>query len=366
MEAARAAWVQAGRWKNPEVELRAENLHFRAPIAGVQPSLDFFATLTQWIEIGGKPRLRQIVALADQERAAAEREKVELELRLSALAFYFAALRSHAEEVALRGGERELQRLGAIAQRRAAEGHSPAAEFLKLESERGRLAAQRSEIETDKLRALEALRLLLGRSEPLAAEQLVEPPLIEPPGEPASELIEAAVQHHPDVQLRQAGQARAKGQLALERARQLPDPAITAGYKRTESTDTWVTAITVPLPVFDTNRANVQRALAEQHAAAAELSAIEVQLRTELMQLLYRSRELYQRAQRLPQDLLQPATGVLHAARMAFEEGRGDLLALVDATRVHTEAQRAVGSARLEAAATAYTWKLLTEKTLAP
>lgn len=365
IEAARAAWVQAGRWKNPEVELRAENLLFRAPLVDKQPSIDFFATVTQWIEIGGKPRLRQAVAFADQERAAAEREKVELELRLSTLALYFAALQNASEEQVLIRGERELEQLAAIARRRAAEGHSAPVEVLKLESEQGRLVSQRSELHAATGRALEALRLLLARSEPLSAEQLVEPPPIQLPDGPAERLVDVAVRQHPEYKLRYAGQARAESQLAYERARQFPDPAITAGYKRTESTDTWVTAVTVPLPLFDTNRGNVHRALAERRAAAADVDSVEVELRTQLFQLWDRARELHGRAQRLPQDLLEPAEGVLRAARAAFQEGQGDLLAMVDATRVHTEAERAVGRTRLEAAATAYLWKLLTAPTIA-
>lgn len=358
--AARQAWIQAGRWKNPELELRSENLHFGTPLAAPQPSIDFFATLTQVLEVGGKPGLRQAVAAAEQAEAEANRARVDLELRLSAIALFFTALRAQQEAAVLNRTNQELERLTQIATLRVRAGHSPRAEAAKLRAEQSRFRAQLSELSVERQQALTGLQLLLGSTEPLPAEEIAEPPLPAPPEGAVESLIDTALRHHPDYRLAAASRDRAERQVRLERARQIPDPALTAGYKRTESTDTWVSGVTIPLPILDTNRANVQRALAEHQAAEASLSALELELKSKLAGIVLQSRELFARAQRLPEDLLEPAAAALHAARVSVEEGGGDLLALVDATRVHADAQRAVIRARAEAGATGYTWQELT------
>lgn len=366
IEAARAAWVQAGRWRNPELELRAENLRASPPLSRAQPSLDFFATLTQVLEVAGKPGLRRLVAAAEREQAEANRARVKLDLALAALGVYFTALRSHLEVTMLARTHEQLRHLAQLAERRVLEGRSPAAEAAKLGAELARFDERRSELALDEERALEGLQLLLGRGERVRGDELREPPLPLPPAGELEPLIARALQQHPDYKLAMANCARTRGQLALERAKQVPDPALTAGYKRTESTDTWVGGLTIPLPLLDTNRANVERAIAEHQAAEAALSALERELRSSITGVLLSARALHDRAQRLPAQLLEPAKAALTAARAAFTEGTGDLLALVDAERVAAEAERTLVQTRTEAAAALYTWAILAGEPIAP
>jgi cobalt-zinc-cadmium efflux system outer membrane protein len=199
-------------------------------------------------------------------------------------------------------------------------------------------------------RSLGALAVTIGAPAPLIASQLVEPmPLAPPRGDAAS--IAAAVARHPEVLTADARIIRARQQGELEHARRLPDPIITAGYKRTGGFDSGVAAVMMTMPLFDRNGANVARARGEESAAAAERELTVRRLASEATALISVARTLTARADRAPEDLLQPAESVRNAALATFREGTADVLKLIDAERVYADVRRAALELRLEALA---------------
>jgi cobalt-zinc-cadmium efflux system outer membrane protein len=152
---------------------------------------------------------------------------------------------------------------------------------------------------------------------------------------------------------------RARHTLTLEKARRLPDPSFIAGYKRTAGEDTLVTGVVVPLPIFDHNTGNIDRALAEEQAAALELQALRKQHQAALTSLIHASQALTERARTIDQQLLLPATIVRNAARSSFREGAANILQLVDAERVYTDAQKDTLELKLDAYAKTFEARLL-------
>jgi cobalt-zinc-cadmium efflux system outer membrane protein len=363
--AARAHWYQSGRWRNPELELRGENWRVRPDLHATNPPLDFFATLTQLFELGGKRAKRQAVAMAERERAHEQARLVERDVSVQAATWFLTVVRAHAELDAVENAASDLGRLRDIAARRVEQGRAPAAELLKLQAEEARLGTAAVELKTQESTALNALRQLLAKPD-LRAEELSMPRVVVPPEDADRDLVEKLLQQHPEYRAATAEKERALRALELEQARRIPDPALTAGYKRTEDRDTLVAGVVLPIPVFDTNWGNVQRAVAELSAASAEAEATVLRLRAELFGLLARWRSLAARAERMEQDLLAPAAGVRHAARVAFEEGTGEIVALVDAERVYLEARRTAIGTRAEAVAAATAWRIFSGETTAP
>jgi cobalt-zinc-cadmium efflux system outer membrane protein len=117
--------------------------------------------------------------------------------------------------------------------------------------------------------------------------------------------------------------------------------------------------VSVPLPVFDRNADNIDRATAEEHAAALELEALRKQRLAVTVTLMQAAQELAERARNIDQQLLQPAEVVRNAAHVSFREGAANILQLVDAERVYTETRREALELKLDAYAKTFEARLL-------
>jgi cobalt-zinc-cadmium efflux system outer membrane protein len=340
------AAMLAGRPLNPLVEFRTENW---GPGRSQLP-LDIFATVTQSLETGGKRAARLGIATAEREFAGANLVMVDRQITLRTVQLYVHALRARGVLDSLRLNREGLATLIASVKHRVDEGYSAESDLLRFETEAARLEIDIARAAVDLERSLGALAVTIGAPAPLIASQLVEPmPLAPPRGDAAS--IAAAVARHPEVLTADARIIRARQQGELEHARRLPDPIITAGYKRTGGFDSGVAAVMMTMPLFDRNGANVARARGEESAAAAERELTVRRLASEATALISVARTLTARADRAPEDLLQPAESVRNAALATFREGTADVLKLIDAERVYADVRRAALELRLEALA---------------
>ncbi len=176
-----------------------------------------------------------------------------------------------------------------------------------------------------------------------------------PPPLPALPAIddEAALKRRPDVTAAERAVVSAQQALRLEDARGTPDPALNAGYKRTGGYNTGLFTVTMPLPLWDHNRVN--RILAQGHVTAAELerAAVERRARGEMAATRMAAGRLSERARDIRTRLVEPARGAREAARAAFASGALDVLRLVDAERVFTDATLVAIDIEIDAVAAA-------------
>jgi cobalt-zinc-cadmium efflux system outer membrane protein len=360
IQAAEGAMRQAQRLPNPSLDLRQENLGAGSPAGHV---LDVFATISQPVEIGGKRAARTAVAAADVLVAQAIARQASRNLTLETVHVYLAALQDYTFMEFLSSNREELQTLVAMMTRRVEEGYAAEADLMKFRTEIARLDTQLMRVKLALNQSLTMLSALLDLAPPLTGAHLVMPPPLEPPPGAPAELAQQALAYQPEILAAQARIDRARHTLILEKAKRLPDPAFTAGYKRTGGADTLVTGVTVPLPVFDLNAGNIDRALAEEHAATMELAALRKQQLVAMAMLMQSAQELTERAQKIDQQMLQPAEITRNAAHSAFREGAANILHLVDAERVYTETRREALALKLEAYTKAFeAHLLLTEK----
>lgn len=340
------AAMLAGRPVNPLVEFRTENW---GPGRSQLP-LDIFATITQSFETGGKRAARLGMATAERDLAGVNLVLVDRQITLRTVQLYVHALRARGALDSLRLNREGLTTLIASVKHRVDEGYSAESDLLRFETEAARLEIDMARAAVDLARSLGTLTVTIGASTPIVASQLVEPmPLAPPGGDIAS--VTAAVARHPEVLTADARILRARQQGELEHARRLPDPIVTAGYKRTGGFDSAVAAVMMTMPLFDRNGANVARARGEESAAAAERELTVRRLASEAVALVSVARTLAARADRVPEDLLQPAEAVRNAALATFREGTTDVLKLIDAERVYADVRRAALELRLEALA---------------
>jgi outer membrane protein, heavy metal efflux system len=330
---------------NPFIELRGENF---GSVPADQLPRDFFATVTQPVELGGKRRARLAEANAAAGVASAEFSSAEWQLAYEVAALYVEAIRKREARRIVGDQQRSLAEIVALLGERVRQGASPEADLRRFETELTRLGSQVTRLSVDLQSTLFRLSALIG--DQLQGEQLVWPAAAPPPIaiDPA-DLTDAHVDTRADVRAAAARVARAESGVSLERSRGWPDLLVTGGYKRTSGYDTAVAGVTIPIALFDRNGAAVARAAGEAGAARFELQQLRQHALAEAKARWTAARELGARAARTETDLIEPAAVVRTAARAAFEEGRNDVLQLVDAERVYGDAAREAVELRLDA-----------------
>jgi cobalt-zinc-cadmium efflux system outer membrane protein len=311
-----------------------------------------FAVATQPIELGGRRGIRQQLAATESAVADTGLGVLERELALETARVYIRALKARSLVETLTANREGLAMLVASVDRRVEEGYSPEADLLKFKTEAARVDGDIARAHLELERSLTELTVTIGASAPIHASQLIEPtPLDAPTVSPAA--VAASITRHPAVRAATAVVERARQVTAYERARRLPEPVVTAGYKRTQGFDTAVLGVAVVLPLFDRNESSVAKSLGHERAAAADREVLVYQLTNDADALIRAAHTMGARARVAPEELLAPAEEVRRAARAAFREGASDVLKLIDAERVYTDVRRVAIEVRLDALFTA-------------
>ncbi len=367
-EGARAAARQAGRLPNPAIDVHAENIvasgwHWRPPAdPTLGPGLDVFAVLAQPIELGGKRGARRAVAEGDAAAAGAALSQIERGLVMETLRLYLGALRAREMLKALDENRSEMAEVQRAVAARVREGYAAEADLAKYQAESARLDSESVRLRIDLTRNLAQLGALLGRAGPasgLEPGQLVMPAPPPAPAGSAAELAVRAVERSPDVLAARAREARAAKMLSLQQAERVPNLDVVGGYKRTSGFDTAVLGVAMAIPLFDRNQRAIATAGGETRAAASDRAAVEQRVAAEARAVFEASRSLAERARRVDDELLAPATVVRRAARMSYGEGAAGIVAMVDADRVYLDARREVLQVKLDALAAAFDARVL-------
>jgi cobalt-zinc-cadmium efflux system outer membrane protein len=336
-EGAERAARAAGRLADPTLELKVENWRPGASDFMAGTDLDVFAVIGQPLDLftrGG----RNAQARGERDEAAADRARAEQDVVLDTVRRFLEARRGRELVAALEAQVENLGRIVGAMERRVAEGYAAEADLLRFRAEAARAANHLATTRIAHARVEAELAFLVGRSlEGLGLAAPALPPA--PPGDPEA-LAEQALASRPDVLAARARAARARGTLALERSRRYPDLALIGGYKRTAGLDTAVVGVSTTVPVFKRNGRALARAEAEARAADLELEATLARARAEAAILVRAARGLQARVARLDEDLVGPAEEARRSALAAFREGAADVLRVVDAERMHTEARR--------------------------
>lgn len=341
VSAAAGTLHQAGRLPNPAADVRVEGWDFHADRPTPRwDNIDFFATITQPLELGGKRPAREAEAAAARDVTVHEAERTRREVILEITRTYLGAIRARSLLEALEGNRESLSQIVAILDRRVAEGWTAEADLLRFRAELARAEESLLRVRLERDRELRLLAVLLGEPAPVAATRLVRPELPAIPEGEADALARSALARRPEAARARARVAQARETARLERAKRIPTVGLMAGYQRSFGLDTGTAGLVIPLPLFDLNAGNVTRAEAEERAAEAELRATESRLLAGGAAQIVAARELRARALTVERDLVRPAEGARDAASAAFREGASDVLRLVDARRLYLEARR--------------------------
>ena len=253
---------------NPAVAYQVEDA------AGVR---DQYLTVQQALPITGRQRLVREAADAGAQAAGLAASQ---ELRASASAVrqsFYEVLYGEGVLDRLRQGVERLRRVVDILAKRESEGEGSGYDLLRAEQELAELGIETAEAEV----ALSAARSRFGSffdpAQQMASARL-EGTLDLTEAPPATgEEVDLALARRDDLKALRAEARRLDLEREAARRQRLPEPTLSAGWKRVEGFDLedtgFIAALTIPLPIFD--RGQIESA---QAAADLERSGLEAEI----------------------------------------------------------------------------------------
>lgn len=358
--AARARRSTAGTFGNPVLTYQVENAGFpgRATAPGVIRETSTFASvpLEQLWQRGS--RLQR----AGDDLAAYEADLLSVRRGIlldAGRAFHRLAAAQFSVEAAdqvLAG----LDSLLTYTRTRVREGATAEGDLLRLEVERDRTATDRAFQLAELSQARAILQpYLVGRSSAVGDVAALDSMHVMPDDEAvagpldvlttsllgsaapdaANQLSTRALATRSDVA---AASARARGAAAdvgLQRALTVRQAGATIGTKSTGGSYSMIAGVSVPLPLFDQNRGEVQRARAESVVAQQELRWTQLRAAAEVVGAFESARILTERVRILRSGFVARAQASRAVALAAYREGAVPLLSVLDATRTLVDAR---------------------------
>ena len=340
-KSAAAAVDAAGAFPPTTVSVGTSRLQARL-VAGLQVPLPVF----------GRPWLAEDVASEESSAARATAQGQDLDLRHDvAVAWYALAHDQARAEVAVTQAARAAQ-LAQVAHRRFDAGDAPRRDTVQADA-----AAARAEVEAGSLRAqVDAtsadLAALLGW-DPVAPLRAGGGLPTRFPAAPALESLTARLDAHPAVAAADARVAAAEARVTAAARDWWPALSLGAEMEAFDPSlqgpDIRVT-LNVDLPIFGGKAGATNAAAAEQTAAAAERDSLVSRALGNLVASYRRYQAAQQRALAVAQKVVPAAEDAAHLAEVAYQQGEGDLVSVLDAQRALSDVQREWLDARLSAA----------------
>lgn len=332
LEAARADLRQAGVRPNPSIGLELENFAGSGAYSLLDRS-EATASYQQTFERGGKRVARTAAAAAEIEALRLRQAVRRLDLIKAVQVAYAEALAAEADLVIADARLIAAHRSQADVSRRVRGARDPLFAGTRAET----ITAQ-AEIDRDQARqaAIDA-RAELARHWGGVPDFTLDVEAFFKTSEaqtvPAQETADLALL----VALRDAAEARVR----VERARQIADPTLKAGlrYFGDGSEVAFVVGGTIPLQRYDTNKAGVERALAERNATEADIAAARLARERELARLTARITASALESERIRAEVIPSAIRTVELVQDGFNRGGFQFLDV-------TEAERALADAR--------------------
>ena len=341
-DAAEARARQAGVSPNPELSLEVENFAGSGAFQGLR-STETTLALSQRIELGGKRSARVEVARAERDFAFLSYKSALADLERD-IRFAHANLQSAEDRAVLaRDNVTASDELLRTAKVLVEVGRDPPLRELRAQAQLAEAKAEQARTFGELLVARQLLATLIGSAdgEPTATIMSEDAPPTLPPD---TETL--------DVQLAFAERGAALARVRLARADAVPDITGSAGVRRFgEGRETaFVAGISIPLPVRDRNRGNIDAAQSDSLAAESGLALA----RLDANRARYEARMLLGAAEMRYEALAGPgiaqAEEALRLARLGYNAGKFSLLELLDAQTTLTQAKLNLIEARLDRA----------------
>lgn len=327
---------------NPTVTVQTENWRaWQQPPFSFSRDTDLFIYGTQRLETAGKAARRRGLAEQQTNVAQTEIEVIRRQLQTEITRTFWMVLHAQTLLEILSENRADLDQLVIFTGTRVREGFAAESELIRVRLEQQTLSGQESAtalaLERAKLDLLKAMGetgfdlsfrvvALDSTASPLMAFNL-------------DQLRAEALQKRPELIRLRAKVESERANLKLQQSNAKPDWEFSAGYKRTGGYNTYISYVTVPLPFFNKNRAEIGRATALISSAEQELLAEENYIRAEIETAHRAAQSLVTRLADMQRDFLKQADQSRNIALIAYREGATDLYKLLETQRARNEAR---------------------------
>lgn len=318
---------------------------------------EFNIRLDYILERGGKRERR--VEVAQNTKAVAQLQLLNTTRQL-VLDVENAFVDVQAAKEALALAQENLRTLNEVVDINAA--RVKAGDLSQVELIRSRLAALqfRNQVRTGELRlrtARSRLQLLVGGSGPADALDVAGPIRRDPELLAQEEIHTDAVTRRPDLLALRRDQARSQADIRLQLAQGRIDYTLSAQYHHQYGPvhgDAIGLFFSTPLPVYNRNQGEIERATQESRQIEARIRALQAGIANEVQtayQQYAASRELLDSVEK---TMLSEAREVRQITEYSYRRGEASLLEFLDATRAFNETMQAYNDARADYARSLY------------
>jgi cobalt-zinc-cadmium efflux system outer membrane protein len=236
-------------------------------------------------------------------------------------------------------------------------------DLAQVELVRSRVAALQFQtaVEQGRLRLQQAkvrLQTLMGRLIPTDAFD-VSPSIRRDGSIPTYEsLLAVAAQRRPDLLALQQTQARSQADLRLQIAQGKIDYTVGSEYRRQQGLAGTGNMLgfffSAPLPVFNRNQGEIERARRELEQAGARIRALELTLRSEMMTAYEQSLSSRGLLENIETNMVEQARQVRKTMEYSYRRGEASLIEFLDAQRAFNDAMLSYNEARANYARSLY------------
>lgn len=351
---AQTALITAGLRPNPVVSYSADHLDalgtgFNAENSAGPPEL---AVRIDWPwERGNKRALR--LDAATYQRRIAESKVADAVRRLTAdvTAACIDVLEAKAKLGLANENLKSLEGLVQLNESRVKAGATPP---LELTRSRVAMLQYRGSVKTAELSLAAArlkLQLLLGRNASVDVAGDLKTPL--PPAAPDLARTQGtALAQRPDLEAIRLDQARSRADLNLQVAQGKVDYTLGAEYRRQQGINGKGNSLgfffSVPLPLFNRNQGEIERARTQQEQLRRSEMALHAQISGEVSAAWQEYESARQLVAEIERDLLGPSQEARTITAYVYQAGASSLVDVLDSQRAFNETMSAYYSAQAD------------------
>jgi cobalt-zinc-cadmium efflux system outer membrane protein len=168
------------------------------------------------------------------------------------------------------------------------------------------------------------------------------------------EILKAALAARPDLDALRRDQARSQAEVRLQLAQGKVDYSIGAGYNRQlnvgtgQRGDSIGVFFSVPLPVYNRNQGEIERAKREQAQIEARIRSLEQEIAAEVANAYEQYTTARTLLEAIEADMLEQAKRVREVIDFSYRRGEATFVELLDAQRTFNETMQALNEARAE------------------
>jgi outer membrane protein, heavy metal efflux system len=212
--------------------------------------------------------------------------------------------------------------------------------------------------------AIHRLRALLGRTDASPIEVTGELRRDAAALRPDA-LQQQALQLRPDLKALQRDQARSAADVRLQLAQGKVDYTVSAEFHRqlapsSLSGNEWGLFFSAPLPFFNRNQGEIERARQEARQAEARINALQTDITSDLRSAWEQYTTTHELVDTIEQQMLTQARDVRDTTAYSYRRGEASFIELLDAQRTFNDTMQGYNEARAEFARSLYTLDALT------